>query len=263
MNRSVRLRPTPTQNRPSCSWWTSSSSAWLVPSRCRQILSARHDSSVGRVVEVAAVAAPGGPAEHPGDLVVLETAGPQVLDPHREPLVAGRVGGVGQQVGVRADRGAAQGEELVALGQLVDVEQQLLAGQGGLVRDAVLVGLRGSPVVVAADRDPAGGAVLLALVGAGVVPEAAVARRHRQVGLAGAGLDLLEDGLPQVGEVADPLLGVGVLGLEVGRDVGVLLGPQPVVLVDAGAAVVGGRDRAARGDWWLHGRKASRGTRVA
>ncbi len=44
-NRSLRLRPTPTKNRPSCSWWTSSSSAWAVPSVCRQILSERHDSS--------------------------------------------------------------------------------------------------------------------------------------------------------------------------------------------------------------------------
>ena len=44
-NRSLRLRPTPTKNRPSSSWWTSSSSAWEVPSVCRQILSERHDSS--------------------------------------------------------------------------------------------------------------------------------------------------------------------------------------------------------------------------
>ena len=43
--RSLRVRPTPTQKRPSVSWCTSSSSLWLVPSRCRQILSARQASS--------------------------------------------------------------------------------------------------------------------------------------------------------------------------------------------------------------------------
>ena len=44
--RSVRVRPMPTQNRPSASWWTSSSSAWAVPSRWRHTLSGRQVSSI-------------------------------------------------------------------------------------------------------------------------------------------------------------------------------------------------------------------------
>ena len=58
-------------------------------------------------------------------------------------LVAHRVGGVGEQRAVGADRHAADGVEVVALGERVVVEQHLLAGQRGLVGAGVLVGTGG------------------------------------------------------------------------------------------------------------------------
>ena len=204
----------------------------------------------GRVVERRAVGVPGGTAEDPRDLVAGQVAGAQVLDADRVALVAGRVRRVGEQPGVGTDSGAAQREELAVAGELVEIEQHLLARQGRLVGGAVLVGLRRRPLGRVGDGDPAGGAVLATLEGAAVVPVAAVADGDRQVGLEGARLDLPEDGLAQVGEVGGGLLGVVVLGFEVGEHLRVFLVPQPVVLVDAGAAVVGGGDRPAVG----HGR---------
>ncbi len=206
-NRSLRLRPTPTKNRPSSSWWTSSSSAWVVPRRVPPDLVGAPGLVDGRVVEVLARRVPGGAADDADDLVGAVLAGGQVEDPDRVALVADHVGRVGEQGAVGADAGAAEREELVALGQRVEVEQQLLAGQRGLVGRGVLGGPRRGPVVGVGHRDPAAGAVLLALEGAAVVPVAAVAGRHRQVGLAGAGLDLVEDRLAQVGEVRGLLPG--------------------------------------------------------
>ncbi len=202
----------------------------------------------GGVEERRAVGVPGGAAEHPGDLVAGELAGAQVLDPDRVALVAGGVGRVGQQVGVGADGRAAEREELAVAGELVEVEQHLLAGQRGLVGGAVLVGGGRGPVGRVGHRDPAAGAVLASLEGAAVVPVAAVAARHRQVGLEGAGLDLAEDRLAQVGEVGGGRLGVVVLGGQVGHHLRVVLVPEPVVLVDPGTAVVGGRHRPRIGD---------------
>ena len=158
----------------------------------------------GAVVEVAAVGAPHPAAEHALDPVGEEVAGAEVLDLQDVALVADGVGGVGEQGAVGADRDAADGVEVVVAGQGVVVEQDLLAGQRGLVGAGVLGRGRRGPVVRVGDRDAARRAVLAALEGAPVVPPAAVARRHRQVGLLGAGLDLLEELLAQVGEVGGP-----------------------------------------------------------
>ena len=114
----------------------------------------------GRVVEVGALAVPGGTPDDAGDLVGQQLSAGEVLDTDRVALVAGDVGGVGQQAGVRAHRGAAEREEVVPLGERVQVQQQLLARERGLGRRAVLGRLRRGPVVLAADRDPAAGAVL-------------------------------------------------------------------------------------------------------
>ena len=141
-NRSLRLRPMPTQNRASVSWWTSSSASWAVPEPVAPDLVGAPGLVDGRVVEVRALAVPGRAAHRADDLVVEHLAVAQVLDPDRVALVADHVGGPGEQVPVGADRGAAEGEELVALGQRVEVEQQLLAGQRGLVGRAVLGRLR-------------------------------------------------------------------------------------------------------------------------
>ena len=202
----------------------------------------------GRVVELLARRVPGGAPDDADDLVGAVLAGGQVEDPDRVALVADNVGRVGEEGAVGADAGAAQREELVAVGQCVEVEQQLLAREGGLVGRGVLGGPRRCPVVGAGHRDPTAGAVLLPLEGPAVVPVAAVAGRHREVGLAGAGLDLVEDRLPQVGEVRGLCLRVLVLRLEVGHHLRRALGAQPFVVVDAGPSVVLGGDGAAWGD---------------
>ena len=113
------------------------------------------------------------------------------------------------------------------------VEQHLLAGDLG-----VLVELRRRPVVGIGYRATAVHAVLLALEAAAVVPPVAAAGGHRQVGLLGAGLDLVEDLLPQRRQVVGDLLGVGVLGLQVVDDLGVGLVAQPLVGVDEDVAVM-------------------------
>ena len=203
----------------------------------------------GRVVEMPARRVPRGAADGADDLVGTVLAGGDVEDPDRVPLVADDIGGVGEQGAVGADARAAEREELVTLGEGVHVEQQLLTGQRGLVGRGVLGGLRRRPVVGVGDRDPAAGAVLLPLEGAAVVPVAAVAGRHGQVGLAGPRLDLVEDRLAQVCQVRGLRLRVLVLRLEVGRHLRRALGAQPFVVVDAGPAVVLGGDGAALCRW--------------
>ena len=121
----------------------------------------------------------------------------------------------------------------MAFGLDVRVEQDLFAGYFG-----VLVEDRRVPVVGIRYRATALDTVLLALEGAGVVPPVALAGRHRQIGLLGARLDLVEDPLPQRFEVRGRLVGVLVLGLEVRDDFGVLLVAQPFVRVDEHVAVV-------------------------
>ena len=125
-----------------------------------------------------------------------------------------------------------------SLGQRVEVEQHLLAGQGRLVGGAVLGGHRRRPVVRVEDRDAAAGAVLPALEGAPVVPPAAVAGGHREVGLLGAGPDLPR----RSARAARPggrcaASGPGVLRHEVRQHLGGVLLAQPLVVVGPGAAV--------------------------
>ena len=136
----------------------------------------------------------------------------------------------------------------MAVREGVEVEQHLLARQRRLVGSRGLGRARGSPAGGIDDRHAAAGAVLPALEGAPVVPVAADPGRHRQIGLEGARLDLVEDLLPQVGQVRGAGLGVVVLGLEVGDHLGVVLGPEPFVVVGAGPAVVGGGRGPASGD---------------
>ena len=207
---------------------------------------------VGAGVEQVALAGPGDPVRDVGDLVGEQLAGGQVHDLEQEPLVPGDVGRVRQQVPGRRHREGAEGEELLALRRDVGVQQDLLAGD--LALDV------GRGVGSAGGRGAAVDRVLRALEGAHVVPvgrdvarrriEMGRVRRHAQVGLLGAGLDLAEDGLGQAGQVAGACLGVGVLGLQVGDHVGVLLVPQPLVRVEELVAVVLPAHRAALG----HGR---------
>ena len=134
---------------------------------------------------------------------------------------------------VQADQAGTQREEVMAFGLDVRVEQNLFTGYFG-----VLVQDRRIPVVGICYRATALDAVLLSLEGAGVVPPVALPNRHRQVGFLGARLDLVEDALPQRFQMSGRLVGVLVLGLEVGDDFGAFLVAQPFVRVDEDVAVI-------------------------
>ena len=216
---------------------------------CRRARTRRRSCSRGRAPSRSQVAPPRTPAISSGSSSPVR----EVLDPDRVALVADDVGGVGQQGAVGADRRAAEREEVVALGERVEVEQHLLAGQRGLVGRAVL----GRAAAGSSRPGRATGtrqlrAVLPALEGAAVVPVAAVAGRHRQVGLLGAGLDLLEDraaaGRPGA------RCGPAVQAFSASRYAvtsGDVLVAQPLVVVDAGVG------RGAR--WWSGRRSATGG----
>jgi hypothetical protein len=167
------------------------------------------------------------------DLVGQHLAGGQVLDPQREALVAGEVGGVRETPAVRRDVEGTEREELGVAGQHVAVEQHLLAGQRTAFAERRRVG------VVHGGRDAAVDAVLLAFLGTRVVPVRTFAGGYRQVGLLGPGLDLAEQRLAQRREVRGRGLGVRVLGLQVRDRLRVLFVGKPRVLVDDRVAVVG------------------------
>ena len=145
----------------------------------------------GRVEHGGAVQGPRAAGVGVRDLVRQRGPGGQVLDPQREPLVAGEVGGVGQPALVRAGAERAEAEELVADGQFVAVEQLLLPVQRLAVRGDRRDHLAGPHRAAAVHR------VLLALDRPRVVPPAALAHRHGQVALLSARLDLLEDLIAQ------------------------------------------------------------------
>ena len=196
----------------------------------------------GAVEQRRAATVPGGAAERVRDLVVEKLPGAEVLDPQEVALVADRVGAVGHQVPVGADRDPAEREEVVLLGEQVCVEQHLLA------RDLrARVELRRSPVVGVRGA-PAARAVLTVLVGAPVVPPVAHAVGYGQVGLLGAGPDLGEDRLPEVGQVGGVVLRPAVLLLEVADGLRRVLLAQPLEVVDDGVAVVRALGRHAAGD---------------
>ncbi len=189
----------------------------------------------GRVEHGGAVQGPRAAGVGVRDLVRQRGPGGQVLDPQREPLVAGEVGGVGQPALVRAGAERAEAEELVADGQLVAVEQFLLPVQRLAVRGDRRDHLAGPHRAAAVHR------VLLALDRPRVVPPAALAHRDGQVALLGARLDLLEDLIAQRGQVGGERVGVLVLGPQVVDGVRVVLVGEPGVLVHHGVAVEGAR----------------------
>ncbi len=172
------------------------------------------------------------------DDVRQQLAGAEVLDAQGEAFVAGVVHGVGVEVPVHRDGRAADGEERLALGLDVAVQQDFLARDldAGLHRGGSPVG-HGVAGVLGAD--PALDAVLLALHGAAEVPPAVLAVRDRQVCLLRAALDFLEDGLAQRRLVGGDGLLVGVLGLQMVHHLGRVLLAQPLVVVHEGVAVVG------------------------
>ena len=149
---------------------------------------------------------PGNTVEHIVDHIVEEFPGLQVLNVEGEAFVPLGVGGVGQVTTGIVHGGGAQGEKVVAFGQLVGVEQDFLVGQGtGFGHH------RRHPVVD--DGHAGGNAVGFALLHASVVPVAAQAGGHRHVGFLHAGFDLLENIILQGFQVSGFLRGVGVFGL--------------------------------------------------
>ncbi|MCY1506106.1 hypothetical protein D9M68_403440 [compost metagenome] len=131
-----------------------------------------------------------------------DVAAGQVLDVQPVDLVAAGVQAVGQLAVVRADAEGAE-RQVAACGQGVGVEQQLL---GALVHGQRIV--RRARAAVVARVFVAGG-------GARVVQPGAPGRGQRQVGLADARLDLLEQLFAQFGLVGQLGFEVGVLGLQV------------------------------------------------
>ena len=94
--------------------------------------------------------------------------------------------------------------------------------------------------------------VLLALEAATVVPPVTASGRHRQIGLLGASLDLVEDLLPQRREGFGGLIGVLVLRLEIVDHLGIGLVAQPFVGVDEDVAMVLAAVFDALGNGWIH-----------
>ena len=142
--------------------------------------------------------------------------------------------GVGQQAAAGRDGQGAEREVVGTFGGLVAVEQHLLGRTAYRAR--------------AADRLAGEDGVLQPFLGAGVVVPSTVAGRHVLVGLLDPRAELLEEFLPQPGEMRQSLLGVGVLGLEVGADRRVVAVAEPGVLVHPLVVVVAVDERSL---FWL------------
>ena len=78
---------------------------------------------------------PGSTCGDARNLVVKQFARAQILYTQRVALVACDVGGVGQQIAVRGDARCAEGEEVVAFGQLVGIQDDLFSWCRGVVRN--------------------------------------------------------------------------------------------------------------------------------
>ena len=170
------------------------------------------------------------PVADVGEGVVEDLPCRDVADGEGEPLVTGVVGPEGDGGVVRADREGAHREEVAVAGLDVAVEEHLLP----LDPPAVEVGTH-RPV---GQRRPRVDGILQALHGARVVPPGAADDGDGQVGLLDPRADLLDDPAPQRLEVGGGGLGVGVLGLEVAKDLGVAGVAQPLVGVDDPVTVV-------------------------
>ena len=175
------------------------------------------------------VAGPGGAVRRAGDRLRMVLPGLHVADAQHVVLVALGVERPDQEAVVGAHLEGPEGAVLVPLGQHVLVDEDLLG--------AAL--LRGAPAV---DR------VLEPLDAAGVVEERAVGDGHRQVGLLDAAHDLGVEPLLQRPQRIHDGVGIGVLRLQVRRDVRVVPVPQPVVVVGPLVAVGLVHMRDALGD---------------
>lgn len=137
----------------------------------------------------------------------------QVFDLEEVLAVAGGVGGVGEEVAVVGDVAGFVVEEVVAGGEDVGVVDDLRADVGAAVTAEV-------------------NGVLLALFGAGGVPPVAVAVGDVFVGFVDAGDHFGVEFFLQVGGGLHAGVGVGVFGLEVLGDGGVVFFAEPPVVVN-------------------------------
>ena len=160
------------------------------------------------VEEVAAVGRPGravvGPLDHVGQV----DAGVEIPDTQGEDLVAVEIRRPGEEPVILADVERADLEEGLVTGPLVLVEEDLLGGRLGAGATAV------DGVRETLDR-------------AAHEPPGSLAGRHALIGLLGAGLDLVEDGVDEVGVLLEPGVGVDVLGFEVGDRFRIVAVRQP------------------------------------
>ena len=141
-------------------------------------------------------------------------AGAEVLHEQLVLAIAVVVDAVREQLGVVRDREGVDGHEFLALGQLVDVEQDLFRRLE-------------APLLPRVDR------ILLPFHRARVIEVRALAIRHLDVGLLDPAQHLVIELLLQLRGGLHHLVGVGVLGLEVGDGLGALLVAEPAVFIDA------------------------------
>ncbi len=148
------------------------------------------------------------------DRVVEDPARRQVLDADRVEAAAARIDPVGDQAIVRADLDAGHREIAVPIGQGVLVDQDFLTR----LHRALL-----------AHQDR----VLLSGLEPGVVKVAVIEDRGRRIRLLDPADDLVVERLLERPGGGHERVGVGVLGVEIGDDLGI--GPvlEPVVVVNA------------------------------
>ena len=190
-----------------------------------------------------AVVGPGHAGRDVGHRLGQEGAGRQVLDHQRERLGAAGIHRVGQQAMIGADLERAEPEVGMALGQRIQVEEDLLGG-----------GVRLGPI----RRPAAVDGILGAFGGAMVVEPAVDALGHREVGLLDPPPHLGEQPVLQGDGRTHDRVGVPVFGLEVGEDLRVFPIPQPEILVRPGVAVNGARARNGPRDGRLGDRRRAR-----
>ncbi len=167
----------------------------------------------------AVVVGPDQVARAAGDHIGQHLAGGQVLEADGVLAAADIIIGPGQQLVVLADFHRADAEIALAGSHRVDVQQDFLGGLHAALAACV-------------DR------VVLAGFEAAVVPVATLARRHAGIVLLDAADDLLVKGVFQRLQRRQQLVGIGILGLQVGQHVLVpaLVVAQPVIVIVAGRA---------------------------
>ena len=178
--------------------------------RFRIVLDVQHGAVVVGPDQVAGAA---------GDHVGQHLAGGQVLEADRVLAATDVIIGPGQQLVVLTHFHRADAEVALAGSHRIDVQQDFF----GRVHAALAARM---------DR------VVLAGLEAAVVPVAALTRRHAGIVLLDAADDLLVQGVFQWLQRCQQLVGIGILGLQVGQHVLVLalVVAQPVVVIAAGRA---------------------------